>query len=274
MDGENYKRLLAENFDARSRDYNANNFHGRLAGRVVALARPQPGDAVLDVATGTGLAALAAAQRVGAGGRVVGVDLSAGMLAVARQAVEAAGARNVELVHADAEAQAFPAASFDVVLCVSSLPYLTDIPAALKAWHGLLKPGGRVAFNCWSEASYVTGYLVRVVAARHGIRLPVTGEAVGTPDRCRAVLAAAGFVDTDVAVEPTGPHFVPTDQVERAWYGWMKNPVFLPRNPEDVARLLGLRDEYLTEARSRATGQGVWDEMTAFFVVGRKTGRT
>lgn len=270
MTEQEYKRRLAENFDARSLEYNTNNFHGRLAERVVALARPQPGDAVLDIATGTGLAALAAAQLVGGGGRVVGVDLSPGMLAVAQRAVEAAGAKNIEMIQADAETQTFPAASFDVVVCVSSLPYFTDIPAALKKWHGYLKSGGRVTFNCWSVGSYVTGSLVRLVAARHGIVMPVTGEEVGTPERCRAVLAAAGFVDPDVEVEPIGPHFVPMAQVERAWDGWVKNPVFHPRDPDAAAMLLGLRDEYLTEARLRATDQGVWDEMTAYFVFGRK----
>lgn len=93
---------------------------------------------------------------------------------------------------------------------------------------------------------------------------------VGTPDRCRAVLTAAGFVESEVVVDPTGQHFVPLDQVEKAWDGWVKNPVFLPRNSDAAAKLLGLRDEYLTEARSRATEQGVWDEMTAYFVGGRK----
>ena len=270
MDEDEYKRLLAENFDARSLDYNPENFHGRLADKVAALARPQPGEAVLDVATGTGLAALSAARSVGEAGKVVGVDLSPGMLAVARTAVETAGVRNVELIHADAEAYDFPAASFDVVICVSSLPYFTDIPAALKRWNGYLKPGGRVAFNCWSEASYVTGLLVRVVADRHGIKMPVTGQEIGTPDRCRAVLTAAGFVDAEVVVDPSAGHFVPMERVERAWDGWLKSPIFHPRDPDDAARLMGLRDEYLDEARGRATERGVWDEMTAFFVVGRK----
>lgn len=182
MNETDYKQRLAENSDARCRAYNPDNFHGRLADRVVARARPQPGEDVLDIATGTGLAAPEAAQLVGSG-QVVRVDLSPGMLAAAEAATRAAGATNVKLVHTDAEALPFPAASFDVVVCVSSLPYLTDIPAALVAWHGYLRPGGRVAFNCWSEASYVTGFLVRTAAARHGIRLPVTGEEVGTPDR-------------------------------------------------------------------------------------------
>lgn len=270
MTDHEYKQRLAENFDARSLDYNQNNFHGRLAARVVALARLQPGESILDIATGTGLAALEAARLVGRSGRVIGVDLSPGMLANAKKAIEAAGVQNVELVHADAEATEFPAASFDVVLCVSALPYFTDIPAALKTWHGFLKSGGRAAFNCWSAESYVTGSLVQAVAVRHSIVMPLTGEEVGTPERCCALLTAAGFLNPDVVVEPSGGHFVPLDQVEKAWDGWVKNPVFHPRNPDAAAMLLDLRDEYLTEARSRATEQGVWDEMTALFVIGRK----
>ena len=265
-----YKQRLAENFDARSLDYNKDNFHGRLADRVVDLARPRPGDVVLDVATGTGLAAILAARLVGDRGRVVGVDLSPGMLAGAAESVRAARLTTVELVQADAEALDFQAESFDVVVCVSALPYLTDIPAALRKWHGYLKPGGRVAFNCWSEASYVTGFLLRTVAARHGIRMPVTGEDVGSPDRCRALLTEAGFVESEVVVDPSAQHFVPMERVERAWDGWVKNPIFHPRNPGDATRLLGLRDEYLAEARTRASDQGVWDEMTAYFVRGRK----
>ena len=269
MTNEEYKLRLAENFDARSLDYNADNFHGRLADRIIALADPRPGESLLDVATGSGLAAIAAARLVGVPGRVVGVDLSPGMLALASKSVAAEGLENVELIHADAETMDFPPESFDVVTCVSAVPYLTDIPAAMLRWRDWLRPGGRVAFNCWSEASYLTGHLVRTVAARHGITLPVTGDAVNSPARCRSALLGAGFAEVEVAVEPSG-HFVAWDRVEKAWDGWVQNPIFQPRDPEQAARLLGLRDDYLAEARDRAVGQGVWDEMTAYFVLGRK----
>ncbi len=73
-----------------------------------------------------------------------------------------------------------------------------------------------------------------------------------------------------MVVEPTGPHCVPMERVERVWDGWVRNPVFHPRVLNAAAELLGLRDAYLTEDRSRATEQGVWDEMTAYFVVGKK----
>ena len=67
-----------------------------------------------------------------------------------------------------------------------------------------------------------------------------------------------------MVVDPSAGHFVPMERVERAWDGWLKNPIFHPRDPDDAARLMGLRDEYLDEARGRATERGVWDEMTAY----------
>ncbi len=50
----------------------------------------------------------------------------------------------------------------------------------------------------------------------------------------------------------------------------MKVPVFHPRDPGAASQLLGLQDEYLVEARNRATDEVVWDELTDWFVVGRK----
>ena len=112
---------------------------------------------------------------------VVGVDISSGMLDQAAKAIMAAGLSNIKLVQGDAEALDYPAASFDLIICGNALPYMTDVPAALRHWHSLLKPGGRLAFNCWAEQSYVTGHLLREIAGRHGIRVAVIGRDTGTP---------------------------------------------------------------------------------------------
>ena len=268
MPSDEYKRQLGITFDNRL-DYNKDNFHGKLAEKVVALASPKQGDNVLDIATGTGLAAIQAARQVGRTGKVVGVDISQGMLDRAKVAVDSEGLENVELQLADAESLSYPDNSFDIVLCVSAIPYMTDLHVALRLWLRLLKPGGRLAFNCWSEASYVTGYLIRSVANRHGIKLPVSSEETGTPDRCKSVLIEAGFVEPNVTIEQSG-HYVTIDQVEKAWDGWIKNPIFHPRNQDDAHRIVLLRGEYLAEANHRATAEGVWDEMTAYFVTASK----
>jgi len=266
---EDYKRRLAGIFDARAANYDEDNLRARLANRLVDVARPRPGERALDVATGTGLVAIPTARRVGGGGRVVGVDISQGMLDRASKAVEAEGLGNVELIRADAEHLPLPASGFDLILCSSALPYMADIPAALRRWLGLLKPGGRLAFNCWSDASYDMGPLLRRVAGRHGIELPTTVEVVGTPDRCRAVLSGAGFAAADVLAEPWG-RSITMEEAGRAWDRWMRNPIFHPRRADEAARLAALRDEYLEDARRLLTDQGIRDDATVYFVTARR----
>ena len=78
-----YKQKLAEIFDART-DYHRSELHAQMANRLVQLAAPQPRESVLDIATGTSFVAIPAAHLVGASGKVVGVDISAGMLAQAK----------------------------------------------------------------------------------------------------------------------------------------------------------------------------------------------
>jgi len=188
---DEYKRAIAEHFDARTA-YSRSKTHARLANRLVRLAAPQPDERVLDIATGTGFVAILAAQLVGERGTVVGVDISTGMLEQATEAIVAEGVSNIELIQADAETLDYSAGSFDLILCCNALPYMTDVPAALRLWHSLLRPGGQLAFNCWAEESYATGHLLRAIAARHGIQVAVIGQDTGTPERCRWVYPNRG----------------------------------------------------------------------------------
>ena len=88
----NYKRGLTTFWNERSAKYaqNFQAFHAPLVDTLIELAPLREGQAVLDVATGTGQAAYAAAARVGAGGSVLGIDISPGMIAEVRPTLEAA----------------------------------------------------------------------------------------------------------------------------------------------------------------------------------------
>jgi SAM-dependent methyltransferase len=101
------------------------------------------GDHVLDVGCGIGLQAQSMAKLVGAGGSIVGTDLSNMMIEIARGRT-ASSNLPVEFFTADAAAQPFPDQSFDCVRTERVLMYIQDTQAVLKEFKRLLKPGGKV----------------------------------------------------------------------------------------------------------------------------------
>jgi ubiquinone/menaquinone biosynthesis C-methylase UbiE len=118
--------------------------------RLVADARLRPGQHVLDLGSGTGCPALLAAQAVGNGGGVVGLDLAEGMLAVARRKASALNVPNVTFRTADVTALPFEADTFDAVTSRFCLMFLPEIPKALAEIARVLKPTGYLAAAVWS----------------------------------------------------------------------------------------------------------------------------
>ncbi len=103
------------------------------------------GQAVLDVACGSGIVSRRAAAIVGPGGRVVGIDLSPGQIGVARERSKALGYDWNDFRVMDALCLEFPDASFDVV--VAQFPHLPDREACLAEMFRVLKPGGSFAIG-------------------------------------------------------------------------------------------------------------------------------
>jgi SAM-dependent methyltransferase len=112
---------------------------------LVSAAEIRPGERVLDVACGTGIVARLAAERVGPTGTVAGLDVNAGMLAVARTA--AAHGAAIRWYETAAESMPLPDESFDVVLCQLGLQFMADRAAALGEMRRVSAPGGRILVN-------------------------------------------------------------------------------------------------------------------------------
>jgi len=113
---------------------------------LVALAGPPSGGRILDVGTGTGIAAATAREAVGSDGLVVGVDISLGMLAVgasARPSLLLAAASAIDLPFRDG--------TFDVVVASFVLSHFTRYQTALHDMTRVLRPGGRLAVSAWAE---------------------------------------------------------------------------------------------------------------------------
>jgi ubiquinone/menaquinone biosynthesis C-methylase UbiE len=117
--------------------------------RVAELAAIQPGEGVLEVATGTGVQ-LVSLARANAAGRTVGVEPSKGMLAQARQRIEASGLGDrIELLEGSALELPLPDESFDLLVNGYMLDLLPrdEIPRALSEFKRVLRPGGRLVLS-------------------------------------------------------------------------------------------------------------------------------
>jgi ubiquinone/menaquinone biosynthesis C-methylase UbiE len=155
-------------------------------------------DRVLDVACGTGAVARVAAERVGEGGRVVGVDVNSAMLRVAR-------ARLPELEWREGSVLALPfaAGEFEVVACQLGLQFFGDRPAALLEMRRVLAPGGRFGASvyCSIERNPAAAALSDALDRRFGEGAShVKRHEHSLSDRAElaGLLAAAGFADVRV----------------------------------------------------------------------------
>ena len=126
----------------------------------------RPGEAVLDVATGPGTVARLAAQEVGPKGRVVGVDFSEAMIAIARTKPRSAGSATIEYIVSSAHPLEVESGAFDVVTCQQGLQFFPDRPASIREMYRALKPGGRVACAVWREISYQPAFAALDAALR------------------------------------------------------------------------------------------------------------
>jgi ubiquinone/menaquinone biosynthesis C-methylase UbiE len=144
--------------------------------RLVAAAEVQPGQQVLDVATGRGAVLFPAAQAVGPRGRVVGVDLAPGMIEATARELAEQGLSQVTVQVMDAEQLTFPEASFDAVLCGFGLMFFPHLADALQGFRRVLKPGGRLAVSTWAPPDPRFGWELKQWQAfgildRHASRL-------------------------------------------------------------------------------------------------------
>jgi SAM-dependent methyltransferase len=164
----------------------------------IARAAPQAGEHVLDIGCGCGASTIALAERTGAGGRVVGVDISQPMLERARY--RTAGLPQVETLLADAAAHRFPAESFDLMFSRFGVMFFGDPTAAFAHLRGALKPNGRLVFACWRPFPENPWMMIPFAAAtKHVPRPPRPGPEDPGPfsfadtERVTRILTQAGF---------------------------------------------------------------------------------
>jgi enediyne biosynthesis protein CalE5 len=183
---------------------------------VVRRGDLKPGQRVLDLGTGTGSVAVAAAGLVGPAGKVTAVDISPDMLALTRRRLVESGHANVDLREGRAEQLPVDDGSFDVVLASLSLMYAIDRAAAAREIRRVLRPGGRFVAAVWAAAERCDIVLFQQTAGKFAPPPPVPGVgpgALANPAPFLAQLADVG-IDARVETEELGFDF---PNFELAW---------------------------------------------------------
>lgn len=181
------------------------------AGKLVAFARVAPGQAVLDVACGTGVVAVSAAR---AGAKVRALDLSPTLIERGKENARVTGVE-VDFVAGDVEALPYPDASFDVVLSQFGHMFAPRPEVAVSEMLRVLKPGGRIAFNTWPP-DHFTGRMFALLGTYMpkppaGAPVPAPPPMWGDPNVVRERLGARVkdlVFERDTLVAPTlGPAY-------------------------------------------------------------------
>jgi ubiquinone/menaquinone biosynthesis C-methylase UbiE len=217
-----FKDLERDGWNARSSVY------ASFAGRMTGKAAPSILDAVrargpmrlLDVCTGPGYVAAGAVER---GCSAVGVDIAAGMIDEARRRVSGA-----EFHVGDAEALAFPDASFDAVTSAFGMLHLAEPEKAIAEAFRVLRPGGRYAWTVWCgpERAQLSGIAQEAMSAHADLTVPMPPapprELFSSEENARAALERAGFVEVVSEELPLTFH---ADGIDAVWEWFDKGTV-------------------------------------------------
>jgi demethylmenaquinone methyltransferase/2-methoxy-6-polyprenyl-1,4-benzoquinol methylase len=199
---------VASRYDLMN-DLMSGGMHRLWKDRFVARVKPRIGEYILDMAGGTGDVAFRMVRR---GANVTVADINADMLEVGRQRAEARGLTGLAWKVENAEAVSFASGTFDAYTIVFGIRNVTDIPAALKEAHRVLKRGGR--FYCMEFSSSEWPGFSRLYEAWASNVIPRIGKAVARdedsyrylvesirrfprPQAFRKLVAEAGFVRAD-----------------------------------------------------------------------------
>ncbi len=164
-----------------------------------------PGATVLDIGCGTGASALPAAEIVGPGGKVLGVDLAEKLLEQARVKAAQRQLQNVEFRLGDMSALGFPDNHFDAVVSVFSIFFVPDMEAQVRELWRMVRPGGKLAITTWGPRFFGPAYTVwreAVRAERPDLYSAFNPwDRITSPEQVHALLQSGGVTDAEIIPE-------------------------------------------------------------------------
>ena len=266
-----YHKHIADTYDQRSGSHDDSQWHRETALKLIDEMPPGAGDSVLDIGTGTGTIAFHAASLVGNGGKVVGADLSSGMISEANKKLTETNLNNLEFVLADAEQLTFAHNSFNRIYCASAFFCITDPLSTLRKWRDLLKPGGILGFHALPETSYYWLREARKVFTGHGYPYLIN-SVTGSIEKTEELLVESGFSKIDIRVEESG-YYMPAEQARNSWID--ESDFFPGQYPHPATNvpaeiMMQCKQEYEANIEKLITEKGIWNDISMYYIYAYK----
>ena len=268
MGDQDRKVTVKQTFDdvASGYDGDALRFFARGAQHLATLLNLQGDEQVLDIATGTGSAALEVARRL-PDGCVLGVDFAPAMLAQARSKARAARLDNVEFRELDMQGLDLPDRHYDAALCAFGIFFVEDMQRQLVRIADKVKPGGQVAISGFHHNALlpmIESFFLRL--RRYAIEPPSSSwRRIDTVEKALTLFGAAGLEQVRVEVKDVGYYLKnAAEWWDIIWYTGYRDLV-ARLAPGD---LRAFRADHLREVQALATQDGIWLGVEVLFAIG------
>jgi ubiquinone/menaquinone biosynthesis C-methylase UbiE len=268
---------ISEIYNARSATYDSSNnyHHVRQTKSYLSHLTPylHPGASLLDLACGTGLLTLPAKSFVGAHGRVVGIDVSKGMLDIARQKSREQSI-DVEWYEHDVSdltpLNLGSAGGFDVITCASALVLLPSPSTAVQNWTQVLKPGGRMMTDVHIPSSNIVMDIFSSIGPDVGETLKWDMTLFRTQASLSKIFEDAGLeVEQVWESEVYGSKEIDVEDAKGIFEEAVQNPMFANFGTEGVKDRA--RIEFIRRLKELGGTEGKLREETRFWMcIGRK----
>jgi len=270
-DSLDYKQAIANLYSRRSQSYDSIEWHEKIAHKLVDYADITAGSKVLDIATGTGMVAFYVASKIGSLGSVIGIDISDGMLQIANLKLKSCGLSNIKFEKGDGEALNFKDTTFDYIFCSSAFIWMSDIESVLRHWHTKLKDHGKLGFHAFYGNAFVTGVIAQNVLQKYGVSY-LMNKPTGTKDKCHELMRQGGFKNIDIKII-AGGSYIGLEEAKSSWVtsshpapGQFPHPMAQMTSEQQAAA----QSEFEHELEKLNSEQGIWNDMTVFYVFGEK----
>ena len=269
MDEQQQKAMLKGTFDTVSGGYDSKalRFFQASAQHMAFLLGLQGNENVLDVACGTGNAALAIAKFLPTG-RVTAVDFSSGMLDQARRKAASLDVRNVEFMEQDMQNLKFSDGHFDIAVCAFGIFFVEDMESQLLRISSAVRPGGRIMITNFQENYFhpLKDMLYERLEA-YGVQMPPqTWKRIASEKGCIQLFEYAGLTNITVTRKNVGYHLDSAQQWwDVVWNGGFRRMVS-QLSTKDQERF---KREHLDEVETLRTRDGIWLDVGVLFTCGK-----